>query len=312
MRRKIFLSIFVCLEFIQLSLALPGEDAYQRAVAAFQQGHFEEVLSLLATLPLEEAERPAAYNLKAVALMELRRYDEALLASKRAQRLDSDNVNYIYNAGIIYLAKRDFPGAENTFRLGIERFPQSSRLYEGWGEALFAVRRFQEAAVKFQKAAELDPNSASAYVALAKLFSTLGDADRSGAAALRAIQLAPESHLACYYYGKYLLESKGQPSAGRDYILKSITLSPHFVEGLIMWGAILSGEGRWEEAVKAYDQALASDPADSRVYYRLFTTYRKLGRLDKSEWALEQYNRFVDQATAQTGPTSSTPSSTGP
>jgi tetratricopeptide (TPR) repeat protein len=287
--------VFLCLSGNILTLS--AEDTYQRAVASFQEGRFEAVLSLLADLPPQEAGRPAAYNLRAVALMELHRYDEALLASTRAQQLDPDNVNYIYNAGIIYLAKRDFPGAESTFRLGIQRFPQSSRLYEGWGEALFAVRRFQEAA-------ELDPNSASAQVALAKLFSTLGDADRSGAAALRAIQLAPESHLACYYYGKYLLESKNQPSTGREYILRSITLSPNFVDGLIMWGALLSGEGRWEEAVKTYDRALVSDPADSRIYYRLFTAYRKLGQLEKSKWAMDQYERFVDRSSVQAGPAS--------
>src|SRR5688500_1469639 len=112
--QRIFaLGVQVCLWFSQILLASPAEDAYQRAVAAFQQGHFEEVLSSLAALPAQEAERPAPYNLKALALMELRRYDEALLASERAQRLDPDNPNYIYNAGIVYLAKHDFPGAES-------------------------------------------------------------------------------------------------------------------------------------------------------------------------------------------------------
>jgi len=304
-------SVLVSLGFSQI-LALPGEDAYQRAVAAFQQGHFEEVLSSLASLPAQEAERPAPYNLKALTLMELRRYDEALLASEHAQRLDPDNVNYIYNAVIVYLAKHDFPGAENTLRLGIQRFPQSSRLYEGWGEALFAVRRFKEAELKFRKAAELDPNSVSAQVALAKLFHAIGDGEHLGAPASKAVQLDPENYLACYYHGKYLLEYRSQSAEGRDYIRKSIALSPHFVDGLIAWGTILSDDGRWAEAAQAYEQGLIGDPRDSRLYYRLFTAYRKLGQLDKSEWALEQYNRFVDQSTAQTGPASPKPASTNP
>jgi tetratricopeptide (TPR) repeat protein len=311
-QRIFVLSVLVSLWFSQILLASPGEDSYQRAVAAFQQGHFEEVLSSLAALPAQEAERPAPYNLRALALMELRRYDEALLASKLAQRLDPDNVNYIYNAGIVYLAKHDFPGAENTFRLGIQRFPQSSRLYEGWGEALFAVRRFIEAELKFRKAAELNPTNASAQVALAKLFHAIGDGEHLGAPASKAVQLDPENYLACYYYGKYLLEYQSQSAEGRDYIRRSITLSPHFVDGLIAWGTILSDDGRWGEAAQAYEQGLLGDPRDSRLYYRLFTAYRKLGRLDKSEWALEQYNRFVDPATAQTGPATPKPASTDP
>jgi len=311
--QRIFVfSVLVSLWFSQILLASPGEDAYLRAVAAFQQGHFEEVLSSLAALPAQEAERPAPCNLKALTLMELRRYDEALLASERAQRLDPDNVNYIYNAVIVYLAKHDFPGAENTLRLGIQRFPQSSRLYEGWGEALFAVRRFKEAELKFRKAAELDPTSVSAQVALAKLFHAIGDGEHLKAPASKAVQLDPENYLACYYYGEYLLEYQSQSVEGRDYIRKSITLSPHFADGLIAWGAILSNDGRWAEAAQAYEQGLLGDPRDSRLYYRLFTVYRKLGRLEKSEWALEQYNRFVDPATAQTGPATPKRTSTDP
>ena len=52
---------------------------------------------MLDKLPSAEAHRPAAFNLRALAMAELSRYDEALAAVGRAPELDPANPNYAYN-----------------------------------------------------------------------------------------------------------------------------------------------------------------------------------------------------------------------
>jgi tetratricopeptide (TPR) repeat protein len=283
-------------------LWLPTQGPYERAVRAFQQGHFEEVLSLLDSLPEQEAHRPAASNLRAVALMKLRRFDEALAAGQEATRLDPGNPNYIYNVGLIYLAKNDFQGAQDVFRLAIQRFPQSSRLYEGWGETLFSMNRFKEAEAKLRKAVELDPASADAEVGLAKLFYALGEHQQFGAAASKAIQLNPQNPRACYYYGKHLIEDQRQFAEGAEYIRKSVTLSPDFVQGLIEWGEILSRAKRWDEAADTYERALGIEPTNIQICYLLYTACRNSGRVEKAEWALKKYQTLAkEQAPRSSG-----------
>jgi tetratricopeptide (TPR) repeat protein len=266
-------------------------DAYTQAVQAFQAGRYQDTLTYLSSFEPTAAELPASYNLKSLALMELHRWDEALAASAEARRLEPANVNYVFNAGMIYLAKKDFHGAEDLFRSAIRRFPNASRLYEGWGEALFAVRRFKEAEVEFSKAAELDPESASAQVALAKVYYTT-DRNKLDGPAAKAVHLAPDNYLACYFYGRHLIEDHNDLAEGRKYLAKAVALAPNFTDGLIAWGDLLSNEHNWPGAAEAYEKALASDPADARVYYKLFSLYRKQGNREKAEWALTKYKEL--------------------
>jgi Flp pilus assembly protein TadD len=67
------------------------QEIYQHAQDAFVEGRFADALTLLASLPKEESRRPAPYNLRALALAELGRYDEALAAKQRARELDPAN-----------------------------------------------------------------------------------------------------------------------------------------------------------------------------------------------------------------------------
>ncbi|HEY3132754.1 MAG TPA: tetratricopeptide repeat protein [Acidobacteriota bacterium] len=269
------------------------QDAYQRATVAFQRGYFIEVLSLLAELPEQEADRPAPHNLRALALAELGRYGEALAANKRARELDPSNINYVYNRGLILIAKEDFQQAERVFRDAIDRFPQSSRLYQGLGETLYRLTRFKEAESWLREAVQADPTNGPAHIALARLFYALGDREDYGSAASKAIQLDPENYLACYYYGLWLLEVQGKFSEGSNYIGKSIELYPRFVDGLKAWGGVLSRQGRWDEAARTYEKAVALDLRNAQLYYLLAIAYHKLGEQGKAERAVEEYRRLA-------------------
>jgi tetratricopeptide (TPR) repeat protein len=265
------------------------ESPYGQAVAAFQRGQYQEVLALLDRLPGRAAPRPAVLNLRAVTLAELHRFDEALAASQEATRLEPGNPNYISNIGLIYLAQNNSREAEKIFRAAIGRFPQSSRLYEGWGESLLAMNHFEDSEAALQKAVDLDPASADAQVGLAKLLYAIGKEEQFGAAASKAIQLNPQSPAACYYYGKYLIEDQQHFAQGAEYVRRSITLSPNFVEGLVEWGVVLSHERRWDEAADAYEKALANEPNNLRVCYLLYRACLKSGRARRAAWALQKY-----------------------
>jgi Flp pilus assembly protein TadD len=272
-----------------------AQDVYQSAKTAFEQGRFSDAISLLADLPKNETLSPAPYNLRALAFVQLGRYNEALAANRRARELDPGNPNYIYNAGLIYLDKGESQRAEQVFREALQRFPQSSILYQGLGEALVNLNRFGEAEASLNRAIRISPDSASTQVSMAHLYYALGDGDKLAAAASKAVALDPGNYLACFYYGSWLMQYQGQISSGADYIRKSIDLQPRFVDGLKTWGRIVTHEGRWAEAVRAYERAAAVDPSDAQLFYLLSVAYRKLGKDERADRALSQYQRLAKQ-----------------
>ena len=217
MRVKTFLLLLSLSSLSGLSV----QDTYERATAAFWEGHFQEVLSLLADLPEKQANHPSVHNLRSLALAELNRYDEALEANRRARTIDPTNVNYSYNAGMLHVGKGDLPLAEQTFIDAIKRFPESSLPYEGLGDVMFEQKRLKDSEQWLRTAVEVDPTAATAYVLLAKLFYAVGDQENLRWAASKAIKLAPKHYLACYYYGKWLIDYQGQIAEGRQVHPKS-------------------------------------------------------------------------------------------
>jgi len=266
-----------------------GSDLYSQAVQAFQRGHFSEVLDLLSRLPTVEAERVASQNLTALALCELRRYDEALVVGRRVCQADPSNPNYVYNLGLIYIAKKDFVEAEKLFRDALVRSPNSSKLNEGLGESLFHLYDLPEARKCFRRALEIEPLNVSAQVALARLFYKTGDKEQFDLAVSRAIQLDPKNYQACYYYGLLLTEYRGDKVSAAKYFEKSIQLYPGFSEALLALGKILAAQEHWDQACDLYERALMTDSQNPQLYFLASTAYRKLGKKDKAEWALKQF-----------------------
>jgi tetratricopeptide (TPR) repeat protein len=286
-------TIFVLSIYAVLPWLVYAEDSYHLANDAYKQGRFEEVLAHLDSLSPEDARRPASYNLRSLALAEMGRYAEALAANQRARGLDPNNPNYVYNAGLIYLSQDDFRSAEKVFQLGIQKFPRAPQLYQGLGDTLIKLNRFQEAEVVLRTASNIDPLNSAIFVLLSKLYSSLGDERQFGEAATKAIEYGPANYLACYYYGSWLIEFKSDLAQGADYISRSIKLQPRFSEGLKAWGHIQSRTAHWQGAACAYERALAADAHDLQLFYLLSIVYRKMGEDLKAKGALATYRKLM-------------------
>jgi len=266
-----------------------AEDSYFRAKAAFEAGQFEAALGWIGKLAPEEASRPAAQNLKSLALAELGRYPEALEASARARELDPQNQHYIYNAALILMSKGELAEAEQTFGRALERFPRSTVLHNGLGETLLRLNRFEDAEQALRKSVEIDPGAAQAQVLLARLYYALGERGKLGQAAARALERAPNDHQACYYYGLWLMDYEHREQEGAAWVEKSIQMAPQFVDGLKSWGQWLARRNQWREAAKAFERARSLAPRDAQLVYLLATAERKAGNRAAADELLKRY-----------------------
>jgi protein O-GlcNAc transferase len=261
---------------------------YDAARSEFEQGRFEAALAALGKLPPEAADTAAAQNLKALALSQLRRYAEAMDAIDRARQLDPKNPTYAYNAGLILYDSGRMEDAARLFAAALQQLGPSAPLLAGLGEVQFRLNGFADAEQNLKQALRLDARNIVALVVLARLYRATGQSERFEAAAAAALALDPRNAQACYYYGLAKLES-GDRTAAIEHIRRSIQVQPNFSEALKSWGRLLAEDGKWQEAVRAYEQAVQADAGDPETMFLLSTAYRRSGQTEKADRALARY-----------------------
>lgn len=134
---------------------------------------------------------------------------------------------------------------------------------------LFTPDGIAQAQQHFQRAVELDPDSAVALWGISRVCRFQLQAGllppkegglRCGAPLLKALELdntVPEVHLGIAL--GYWLYDYDWPSADRAF-RRAISLNPSYAEAHIFYSHFLANQGRFEESSRAADTALALDP----------------------------------------------------
>lgn len=149
----------------------------------------------------------------------------------------------------------------------------------------------------FERAVGLDPGFAEAWAALARARVWLKwggheeELPKAEAAARKATELAPESpetHMALgdyYYYG-----SRDYDRAVQEYEAVR-AMRPSQAEAIAAIGYIERRQGKWEEALTHFEEALELNPRDIRLIQPLGRTCVRMRRFPEAE-------RFLDRAIA--------------
>ena len=172
--------------------------------------------------------------------------------------------------------------------------------------ALFGYyeRHLIDAIALLEQAIRLDPKFTLAYCASAKANATLcfrydstlarrASSDEAVKQALRLQPGLPEVHLAYAYhlYGVY-----------RDYEQARVELAiarrglPNDVEAIVGAAWIDRRQGKWEEAIRGFNEAISLDPRNIAPLVHLGSTLADLRRFAGTE---EAYNRAIDLAPDQ-------------
>jgi TolB-like protein len=147
----------------------------------------------------------------------------------------------------------DLPGADEDFRRAIELDPENSVSRYWYAQYLTTERRWEDAWAQVEKALELDPRSAAAYLTKGLI---LFCARREGAdeAFRRALELAPDMHPAAYVLAGSLAREGDLGAARRAFDqFSSLTgTDPAVFQGYL---AALSDPARAGDAVAAFQDA---------------------------------------------------------
>jgi TolB-like protein/DNA-binding winged helix-turn-helix (wHTH) protein/Tfp pilus assembly protein PilF len=132
----------------------------------------------------------------------------------------------------------------------------------------------QKAIAHFKEAIEKDPTFAPAYAELAMAYFWLGNPEQGGpsaretmpqakAAVARALQLDPSLARAHMAKALIVLGSEWNWSGAEEQYRMALKLNPNCADCHFLYGVLLSGLGRYDEANAQVNQAIALDPLSS-------------------------------------------------
>jgi TolB-like protein/tetratricopeptide (TPR) repeat protein len=155
-----------------------------------------------------------------------------------------------------------------------------------WGFVRPNRQRAEKARIDAEQAIALAPGLGLAHAALARSLESALDYSHASEESSRALTLAPGNAMVLYEYSQHAAYM-GHSSAAIDVARRGVTLDPlnlrsHRVLGDALWFA-----RRYDEAVAAYQEAIAVDPGPAESYARRGLAYYALGNNQMAQSSCE-------------------------
>jgi tetratricopeptide (TPR) repeat protein len=203
------------------------------------------------------------------------RFEEAILAFKKAIELKPDYTKAWFNIGVAHgeLGKQE--EAVRDFEKVIELKPDSPQGWCNKGVALTKLNKHREALPFFDKAIELKPNYFLAWYNKGVSLEVLGKHEEAILAYDKAIEFNPDYAEAWSNKG-VVLSLLGKHEEAIQAFNKAIEFKPAYPRAWCNKGAALSQIGKREEALQAFNKAIELDSDYPDAWFNRATEYSLL------------------------------------
>lgn len=306
---------------LALGLIFVAHESFDSAIPRFQAALELEPTNEVAILNLALAEKSVGESSKAIDQLrnavtmhpsaalsdalggmeeESGQYIQAVASYQRAVELDPGNEQYYFDLGVEYLTHFTFGLAAEVYRVGTQKFPDSSRQFLGLGFSHYAVREYREAADSFTKALEIDPDSPAAFRAWKSVLDSLPPNDW-GPLLPRLDKLANahrQSAELAFCHGAALFRLEFAKGSAADFaqaetlLEKSVRLRPDFPAAHLELGALYAAKKQNPKAIDEYLEVIREDNKSEVPHYRLGQLYRKMNQLDLASTELSRYQEL--------------------
>lgn len=179
----------------------------------------------------------------------------------QADRLDTDARLML---GMIAGLRGDHSAAEVYFRQALELDQNLPTAHFNLGIALRTQKRFEEARAAFQRATELRPGYSEAMDALAHAHIALYDWDNAVRVLNEIVNRWPHKAEMFNNLGT-VYQAMGRVQDAITAYQRALALNPRLAGALNGLGSAHMGQGDFEQAERCYRQCLAANPADLRT-----------------------------------------------
>ncbi|MFO8029429.1 MAG: tetratricopeptide repeat protein [Cyclonatronaceae bacterium] len=295
--RIIFTLIFVlCITFTPLS-AQTGAGEYSLGNELLRQGNFEEAYEIFERMMAENPRSYAIFERATTALINLKRYDEAIRITRERLQRRGDDINTRVKLGEILDIANNRQEALETWHEVLERNSQNIQAYRRVAETMNQRRLFREAIKVYERARNefSDTNLftfeiANNYLAVAdfepaveELLDIIGQDNRRVSLVQR--QLLNYDERALYDTAILLTEERlGRHTSGSEIDLA--------LRDFLVW--LTMERGLYRRALAA---ARNLEHHSSNQYHAMFRTGRELRNRSEFELAEQAFQYYLDLET---------------
>ncbi len=217
--------------------------------------------------------------------------EQAVDLLARAIEVDPNFVVAQFTQGSVHQSLGNRWKAAAQYRASTQLDPNYPEPYKALGDLFMAAPRrlFDQAVEAYNKAIELRPFYADAYVGLGDAKAAKGDIDGAVGAYTKALSHNPGNPRVHMSLGKIYYAEKGLYYESVTAYKKAIELDATSVEARMGLGEVYEDKGLYKEAVDEYRRVIELDGKHTGAMYNLALVYEKT---DPRE-AMAQWERYI-------------------
>jgi tetratricopeptide (TPR) repeat protein len=225
-----------------------------------QQKIGESIKSLAKSLELDIT-NAEAHKILGRSLMIIGRFDAAQTEFEQALRYNPDSAESCYNLGKLFSIQDNWEPAKKQFEAALRIDPSYLEAIDGLGFALEALGDDPGALAAYRKAAALNEARKGTFA-------------------------SPLVNISAYY------NRTDDPAKALEYADQALALDARSDRAWFQKGRASERLGKLDDAVAALERAISANPRASSYYYVLAGVYRRMGRTEDSQKALETFKRL--------------------
>jgi tetratricopeptide (TPR) repeat protein len=264
-------------------------------LAAYVQAGLTSQAQSLAQTVTEMHDTAEIHSLLAQLATRNRDFRSAAAEYQQAAQLDPTEAN-IFDFGNSLL-KFQGDSALKIFRYGTEKYPNSERLHLGLGSALYAQGLADDAVAEIYKASEMEPSDPHAMELLGNMeYIPPAMASRIIARFDAFRQQFPRNARLTYCYamaisGRWSNQATADSGHIIDLLRRATVLDPTLAEAHFQLGEFYQEQGQFNEALRAYQDAVRLKPEQETYLYRLALAYKRAGNTAMFNEEMQAYRK---------------------
>jgi predicted TPR repeat methyltransferase len=231
---------------------------YHRGLAAYLDDRLPAAERDLAAVVARRARHAGALHFLGLIAQRSGRTRRALRLLRQSVAVDSKTAMYRLNLGNLFFELGRTVEAFEAWELAGRLDDRCEDAFTNIGLTAAECGDHERAAAAFARVTEIDPDSAAAFRRLARSLRALGRSEEARRAAARARELSLDPR-ALARFGVERVKAD-RVEEGLLALRRAVRLAPRDAEVHAQLASVLSQEGGGEEALRAFNRALALDP----------------------------------------------------
>lgn len=218
--------------------------------------------------------------------------DEGIKELKKALELSPNSVEVLYNLVDAYIQKGLIDDALTLAQKAVSADPYSVSARLSLSIVYMKLNKNSEAKAELEKAINLRPDDGKPYKLMAKLLLEEKDIKNAESYAVKAVKLSNDAESYSIYSRAMFLQNRFDDAI--TAVKKAIELEPYNYKHYYDLGEIYYSNKQYENALKAFQDAVNYDAQDIPSNFRIGNTLEQLGKNDDAYSQYEKITTKID------------------